>query len=275
MERVPAEHALIVRSALNSGATFDRVMRVEPTGSQYRVHGDFYRILARIRGRMLSSSATLPQVVAVVEGGSLASKPDELEARIDHNRQLTHEAGSAPQAGPASYEDMRDVILAELLDGVGVPLSAYERLRDERVAQAALAAGDALHRMADRNDDLHETLLLRERSWASQLEHRHDELLERLKDESAALPVIDELTAIIDHLRPALLLSPEAGLLDELIEALETAAGSDDLKGPIEQMLLKQLKALQSDDLASEGTWRRARDLIEHFEADSPMSRPN
>lgn len=40
-------------------------------------------------------------------------------------------------------------------------------------------------------------------------------------------------------------------------------------------MLLKQLKALQSYDLADEGPWKRAKDLIDHFEADSPMSRPN
>lgn len=276
MDQVHADHAPIVRSALNSGATFGRVTRVDPAGSHYRVHGDFYRVLAHIRGRLLGSAGLSPQMADPVEGGALAAKQAELETKIDDHRQLTHESGPVPQPAPVDIEDLRNVILVELLEGVGVPLSAYERLRDERVAQAALAAGDALHRMADRNDDLHETLHDRERRWADRLERRRDELIERLKDEPAALPVVDELTGAIDRLRPALLLSPEAGLLDELIEALETAAGSDNLKGPIEQMLLKQLKALQSDDdLASEGTWRRARDLIEHFEADSPMSRPN
>ena len=275
MDEVPANHSLIVRSALNSGATFDRVMRVEPTGSHYRIHGDFYRVLARIRGRLLGSAGRSPQVAASVEGGSLRLKPEELESGIDIHHQLTHEAGTAQAGSASSYQVVREEILADLLDGVGVPLSAYERLRDERVAQAALAAGDALHRMADRNDDLHETLHDRERRWADRLELRREELLERFRNEPAALPFVDELSASIDALRPALLLSPETGLLDELIEALETAAGSDDLKGPSEQMLLKQLKALQSHDLASEGPWRRARDLIEHFEADSPMSRPN
>src|SRR5690606_31664201 len=97
MGQVPAEHALVVRSALNSGATFDRVMRVDPTASHYRIHGDFYRVLARIRGRLLGSAGRSPQISSSVEGGSLASKPEKLETRIDPHHQLTHETGSLPQ----------------------------------------------------------------------------------------------------------------------------------------------------------------------------------
>jgi len=275
MDRVPERHALIVRSALNAGATFNRVMRTDPEGSQYRVHGDFYRVLAHLRGRLLGSAGAMPQMGTSVDGGALSSKPDELYVKNDYHRQITHEASTAPNGGTAFTEDMRDVILMELLDSVGIPLSAYERLRDERVAQAALAAGDALRRMAFRNDNLHQEFHQRERSWAHRLERKRGELLERFKNQRTALPLVNELSVTIDRLRPALLLSPESDLLDKLIEALETAAGSDDLQQPSEQMLLKQLKALQSYDLADEGPWKRAKDLIDHFEADSPMSRPN
>ena len=271
MDKVPADHVRIVRCALNSGTTFDRVERVGDTEA-YRIHGDFYRVLARIRGRMLASTALSPQIPAAsVDGGTLTSKVVQLQSEVNDYRRLTDQSRPSSDANV----ELREEILAELLDSIGVPLSAYERLRDERVAEAALAAGDALTRMADRHDDLHETLKHRERRWMDRLQLRREQLCERFEDEPSALPIIEELLVTINSLRPALLLSPEVGLLDELIEALETAAGSDDLQGASEQMLLKQLKALQSHDLASEGPWRRARDLIEHFEADSPMSRPN
>src|SRR5690606_1852551 len=90
MDRVPDHHALIVRSALNAGATFNRVMRIDPEGSQYRVHGDFYRVLAHLRGRLLGSAGAMPQMGTSVDGGALSSKPDELYVKNDYNSKITH-----------------------------------------------------------------------------------------------------------------------------------------------------------------------------------------
>jgi len=273
MDQVPDHHALIVRSALNAGATFNRVIRID--SNQYRVHGDFYRVLAHLRGRLLASAGAIPQVRSPVIGGALSSKPAELYERSDYQRQITHDASAAPNGSYAFSDDLRDEILAELLDSIGIPLSAYERLKDEHVAQAALAAGEALRRMAYRNENLHQEFYERERRWTERLEHKREELRERFGNQPTALSLVDELATTIDRLRPALLLSPEADLLDKLIEALEFAAGADNLQQPSEQMLLKQLKALQSFDLADEAPWKRAKDLIDHFEVASPRSRLN
>ena len=273
MDQVPDHHALIVRSALNAGATFNRVIRID--SNQYRVHGDFYRVLAHLRGRLLASAGAIPQVRSPVIGGALSSKPAELYERSDYQRQITHDASAAPNGSYAFSDDLRDEILAELLDSIGIPLSAYERLKDEHVAQAALAAGEALRRMAYRNENLHQEFYERERRWTERLEHKREELRERFGNQPTALSLVDELATTIDRLRPALLLSPEADLLDKLIEALEFAAGADNLQQPSEQMLLKQLKALQSFDLAEEAPWKRAKDLIDHFEVASPRSRLN
>ena len=273
MDQVPDHHALIVRSALNAGATFNRVIRID--SNQYRVHGDFYRVLAHLRGRLLASAGAIPQVRSPVIGGALSSKPAELYERSDYQRQITHDASAAPNGSYAFSDDLRDEILAELLDSIGIPLSAYDRLKDEHVAQAALAAGEALRRMAYRNENLHQEFYERERRWTERLEHKREELRERFGNQRTALSLVDELATTIDRLRPALLLSPEADLLDKLIEALEFAAGADNLQQPSEQMLLKQLKALQSFDLADEAPWKRAKDLIDHFEVASPRSRLN
>lgn len=273
MDQVPDHHALIVRSALNAGATFNRVIRID--SNQYRVHGDFYRVLAHLRGRLLASAGAIPQVRSPVIGGALSSKPAELYERSDYQRQITHDASAAPNGSYAFSDDLRDEILAELLDSIGIPLSAYDRLKDEHVAQAALAAGEALRRMAYRNENLHQEFYERERRWTERLEHKREELRERFGNQRTALSLVDELATTIDRLRPALLLSPEADLLDKLIEALEFAAGADNLQQPSEQMLLKELKALQSYDLADEAPWKRAKDLIDHFEVASPRSRLN
>jgi len=273
MDQVPDHHALIVRSALNAGATFNRVIRID--SNQYRVHGDFYRVLAHLRGRLLASAGAIPQVRSPVIGGALSSKPAELYERSDYQRQITHDASAAPNGSYAFSDDLRDEILAELLDSIGIPLSAYDRLKDEHVAQAALAAGEALRRMAYRNENLHQEFYERERRWTERLEHKREELRERFGNQPTALSLVDELATTIDRLRPALLLSPEADLLDKLIEALEFAAGADNLQQPSEQMLLKELKALQSYDLADEAPWKRAKDLIDHFEVASPRSRLN
>lgn len=277
LDEVPTDHVRIVRSALNAGSTFDRVQRAEGEGANYFVHGDFYRILARIRGRMLASVATPSRIgTDAVQGGLLSAKPAEIETQVDRRRQLADET-RAPARTPsfASDEAFRAEVLADLLDAIGVPISAYERLRENRVAKAAVAAGEALHRMANRNLHLRESLTLRESGWARHLERSRDEIANHYSDQPAALQVIEDVYSHLLELLPALLLSPEAGLLEELIDALESAAGSDDLQRTGEQMLLEQLRELQNSDLASEGSWKRARDLIEHFEADSPTARLN
>jgi len=277
MEAVPADQVGIVRSALNAGATFDRVQRADADGAHYFVHGDFYRILARIRGRMLASAAMPPRIAAAsAQGGLLSAKPVEIGTQVGRQQQLTDQT-RAPERAPsyATHEVLRNEMLADLLDAIGIPLPAYERLRDERVAKAAVAAGNALHRMADRNLYLRELLTLRKSGWARHLERTRDEIAARYGNQPAALQILEDVSDKVAELLPALLLSPEAGLLDELIDALETAAGSDGLQRTGEQMLLEQLRELQSWDLANEGSWKRARDLIEHFEADSPTARLN
>lgn len=276
MDEMPDEHAGIVRSALNAATTYARVKPGRDEGMHYLVHGDFYRILARIRGRMLSSASTSAArlTLASLDGGALGSKPVNLDTELNGRRQITDETHSSHEL-PVIDEGFRDEVLAELLDGLEVPFSAFERLADKQVAEAAVAAGHALLRMPDQYFDVRELVLLRNSSWKSRLDHIRDELVERYGEHPVALESIRKAAGSLSYLLPALLLSPEVGVVEELIGALEAAAGSDDLQRPGEEMLLKQLRELKSSNLASEGPWKSARVVIEHLEADSPPTRLN
>lgn len=269
-------HAAIVRSALNAATTYNRVKPASGEGMHYLVHGDFYRILARIRGRLLSSASLgAPRPAGgALDGGVLDSNPLEFQVHSNRHRQITDQRQSSPKQ-PVFDEAFRSEVLLEMLDGMGVPLSAYERLMDPQVAEAAVAAGHALIRMAEQYIDMRELLLLKDRGWRSGLERIRDDLLERFKEHPVAAEIIEKTATTMSELIPALLLSPEVGLVEELIDGLEAAAASDELQKPGEKMLLEQLRELQSADLASEAPWKRARVVIEHLEADSPPTRLN
>lgn len=276
IESIPADHERIVRTALNAGATFKRVERSDGDGMRYRVHGDFYRALVQIRGRLLSTSAAVQNHTAptpLIDGGPLRTAPTTVETRIIRDRQLPHEHRTEPLAD--KDDGWREEVLATLLDGLGVPQEAYTRLCDRRVAEAAVAAGRALYRMASDNLHLREALIERQRDWEVRLEDTRNGLLDQCAGQQARSAVVDETARLITELIPALLLSPEAGFLDELIEDLEEAAGADALEQPNEQNLLRQLRDLQALDLASEVPWKHARALIEHFETGSPTTRLN
>lgn len=267
---IPREHEQIVRTALNAGATFKRVERSDDRGLHYRIHGDFYRVLVNIRARLLSTTATLQNHAAaapLIDGGSLHPAMTTVEAPIARERQLPHE----PRNGTAKESDdaWREEVLVTLLDGLNLPLESYTRLAERKVAEAAVAAGRALYRMASDNLHLRKALIDRRRDWEARVENVRRRLLDECPGQPAKLAIVDETARSVADLIPALLLSPEAGFLDELIEHLEAAAGADALVQPAEQNLLMQLRDLQSFDLASETPWMHARVLIEHFETGS------
>ena len=268
MAEVPAGDMRIVRNVLNAGTTFDRVQRADGAGTNYFVHGDFYRILARIRGRMLASAAVTSRIAgSSVQGGLLSSKPAEIETLVDRRRQITDET----RAPAVSENQTRADLVAALLQALGVDTGIYRIISTEPVASAASAAGHALLRQIARNGELGEYLSLAKSSWLSALEQEARKLKERFGQELTGELELE----IKDHL-DALLLCPKSGVLDELIENLEDAAARDDGLRPAEQPLLDWLRQLQdalaSADLSEPADWRRVQTLIEYGQ--DPMPPP-
>lgn len=257
MSEVPSEHVRIVRNALNAGTTFDRVQRADDSGAHYFVHGDFYRVMARIRGRLVASAAMPARIAgSAIQGGRLSPKPVELE--MERHRHLTH----SPSEVHLSEDQIRAGIASKLLKAFDIDADTYHLIVKEPVASAALAAGHALFRQATPNTILGDYLNLVKTTRLSALEEES----RKLKDLYGEQPV-DELEREIKGHFHALLLCPKSGILDELIEPLEEAAARDDGLRPSEQPLLdwlRQLKVmLASADLSQPANWRRVQHLIE------------
>lgn len=267
MDEVPPDHLRTVRSALNAGATFQRVQRADGEGRHYFIHGDFYRVLARIRGRMLTSAAMTPRLGAPVEqGGRLRAQ----SVSLGREEALTRIANDAREP---SGLPLRDVVLGELLEATGLDVETYKRVTTEPAASAATAAGQALFRQALRNSDLQEYLKLAQTGLLRDVERAADDLRDHY-----AHDLVNEVEADIKGRVRMLILCPGTGVLKELIDGLQHSAGAPDGELlPAEQSLLDWLLKLQDAiygaNLGEPADWNRVQAVIELGEAQATAAR--
>jgi hypothetical protein len=262
---VEKEHKRTVRSALNAGATLERVQRAGEDPNHYLIHGDFYKTLARIRGRLLISAAPAYQA-----GGALQSEMPRIgiEARrpvhaIEHANGLN---------GALAVEHKKQRLLEELLEAIELSPEAYELVTTPHVSGAAIAAGTALRRQGPPHSRLGEYLRLKESAWRNALEQARHAIRAREGDDHSMVRLTDEVASDIAKILPALMLLPQSRVLSGLVQELESAASQDDL--PEEQQRLKDwLSQLQKDlrriDLSNEVGWHRAQHLIEFYSVDA------
>ena len=261
--QVESEHKRTVRSVLNAGATLERVRRGEDA-SHYHIHGDFYKTLARIRGRLLLSAAP-----AYAAGGVLQSEMQRvgMQARrptfaIEHGNGLLKSL---------SVGRDRQKLLEEMLEALELKPEAYEIVTAPHVSSAAIAAGMALRRQGPPHSRLGEYLRLKESAWRNALEQARHAIRGRVDDDLDAMRVVDDVASDIVKSIPALMLLPESHVVAGLLRELEIAA-QDDL--PEDQQRLKDwLSHLQKDlrriDLSKEAGWHRAQGLIEFYAVDA------
>jgi hypothetical protein len=261
LDEVDDEHKRSVRSALNAGATLERVQRVGDDARHYYIHGDFYKVLARLRGRLLISAATLP-----AHGGALRTASPRLVS--EPQRRLTHaiEHGGGVVA-PAAPEKSRRQMQRELLGAIGLPSDAYERIIDPHVASAAIAAGTALKRQGPPHSELGEYLRVRESAWRNALDQARHAMRARMDDDGSGARMVDDVADEILKSLPALMLLPQSGVIADLIEELETAAqdGISDEQQRLKDWLARLQKDLMAIDLGDEAGWNRAHGLIELY----------
>ena len=263
MDEVPSSDLRTVRSALNAGATFQRVQRASPDGQHYFVHGDFYRVLARIRGRMLSSVSSHPSISGPEQhGGALAAH----DARISQSRGYAQITDGTQFAGNdhthVPEPTLRDVILDDLLQAIDMDVETYQRVTSEPVATAAAAAGQALFRQSMRNRHLNEYLKLAQASLLSEVERAANDLREHYAHDA----VTEVETEIKGNIR-SLILCPQSSVLSDLIAQLRSAAAPDGSLGPGEQPLLDWLvrleKAMRVADLSEPAGWQQVQAMID------------
>ncbi len=272
----------VVRNALNAGASMEAVQRVN--NSHYYISRDFYKTLARIRGRFLVSAASealmlrdagnanTSTVTPLVTGnvrahrGSLADN----RGRLLEN----HHAGN----GRAEH-DLETYFRHELVKPLGVSAASLDHIWESEVAAEALAAANALKRQARQRSALNNELRLVESDSRRVLEQAQDILAAQYQGDRHTLSLLHDVAAEIDRRIPALMLLPEGGLIDRLIIALEEASGDNRLSDD-EHLLLSRLQKLKGDlevmRLNDSAAWKGITRQLDHLNepAPAPTHRP-
>jgi hypothetical protein len=274
----------VVRHALNAGASMEAVQRAN--NSHYFISRDFYKTLARIRAHFLVSAAPQALEIASPGGGPSAAggrlRPTPRPAittggasgSTGEPRRLLHRLAQAAPRGVASEAERREKIWGEMLGAMGLTLASASRLRHQAVREEAAAACRALDQLAASNRRLSAFLKELQESKSDALAQKYGELHRSLEGDEPRLKLLEEVAEELEATFKALLLLPEAGLLQELIDRLEEAAQADDGQAPGEQELLGLLRAVQSEikriDKARPEAWKTVIDMIQQRRSDPP-----
>lgn len=260
------------RSALNAGAVYERVQRVGDDPHHYYIHSDFYKTLIQIRGRLLVSGATAAAPAAIEyrqdaasprHGGDLTQTPRQISE--EPTRQITgpaaaiasHDpASSSPakppplpeRAAPAAQPDFGSEYWDRLVGAMGInPEVARLRLSNEDVVDASRHVWSALDEQAAMNAKLERFI----REHEQVLKARIAEVYSTLRREVANAPErqgeLDDADTDVENHFFALLMFPESGLVDHLIEGYEMAAAYDNGLRPEEQALKDGLVAINQE----------------------------
>lgn len=257
-----------VRNALNAGATMERVQRAGKDASHYFIHRDFYKTLARIRARtLLSASYAGPQLAPPAASGPALSG-----GKLDDGKPQLSYTGGAPEpvaaqpAAPRRYtteemDRLRSYYFGVLLESLDLEHSDVVNHLNSEAGEAAADAWKALQGQGENNAVLRNVL----QSYLKNQETRLAEGYRALAAEAGNDPVkeqlLAEMRAQVQDCRPMLMLLPQSGLIDNLIENLEAAAAPDNGQRPGEQALRDRLvrvrDTLRDAPVLDEAEWRQ------------------
>jgi hypothetical protein len=242
LAEVEQEHLRMVRNALNAGATLERVQRAGDDTKHYFIHGDFYRTLARIRGRLLMSAASLP-----AHGGALRSDAGMLP-RASERRALTHRpAEYAAETDSRRDADLGTLVMERLLHSIGIEPRAYELVLEGSIHDKAINAGKALDQLKDTHTRLGDQVRQLDRRLQAALDAEHKAIEDEVNPDDVQRQLLADIVQRIYSLLPALMLTPDGPFerkLGEMIGKLEEAAASDTGHRPEDHALAKSLRAL-------------------------------
>ena len=213
------------------------MQRAGEDANHYFIHGDFYKTLARIRGRLLISAAPAYQV-----GGTLDERRQSIGVASAHPA-----ISYAPERAGNGYADPIDfdgLVTARLLKSIGVEQADYDLLLEPDIHDPAINAGKALDQLRDTR--LGRELRQLERRLHVALEAEHKAIEASLQDD-VQRHVLVNVNPRIYSLLPALMLSrrgPFDRLLRDMIAKLEEAA-SDTGHRSEDHELLRGLRALK------------------------------
>jgi len=174
----------------------------------------------------------------------------------------------------SSDADLREAIWGELLGAIGLTLSSASRIAHGVVREQATAACRALDQLAQGKERLRGYLNELEDGKREALVAKYNDLRRSFAADEKRAKALDAVAEDLERTFKALLLLPEAGLLQELIERLEEAAQTDGGQAPGEQELLRLLRAVQAEigriDKSRPEAWKTVLDMIEDRRSEAP-----
>jgi hypothetical protein len=283
LDEVERNDKKVVRNALNAGATLQAVERAN--NNHYFISRDFYKTLARIRAHFLNSAG--PEALQIAAAGGGGSPPAQRLRQAPHvalpaapggsagepGRLMPRLAAAVPRKQPIDA-DLRQTIWVELLSAIGLTLASASRIAQGGVREQAAAACRALDQLAQGKERLRGYLSELEESKREALVQKYNELRDRFDGDEKRAKMLEEVAEDLERAFKALLLLPEAGLLQELIERLEEAAQSDGGQAPGEQELLCLLRAVQAEigriDKSRPEAWKTVLEMIQDRRSEAP-----
>jgi hypothetical protein len=267
LDEVERNDKKVVRNALNAGATLQAVERAN--NNHYFISRDFYKTLARIRAHFLISAGP-----AALRGAPPAALPGAAGGSAGEPRRLMPRLAAALPHKQSSDADLREAIWVELLGAIGLTLSSASRIAHGVVREQATAACRALDQLAQGKERLRGYLNELEDGKREALVAKYDDLRRSFAGDEKRAKALDAVAEDLERTFKALLLLPEAGLLQELIERLEEAAQTDGGQAPGEQELLRLLRAVQAEigriDKSRPEAWKTVLDMIEDRRSEAP-----
>jgi len=271
LNEVEPQHLRPVRNLLTAGSGLRVAARDRNNEAGYLVHADLYATLARIRARelaILSQRAPRPALwggrlgqPAIADGRADRQVPEERRQLADFSQR-----GRGPADGSAE-EALKREIWTEMLSVMGLDLAPAARLQHPNVREQATAAWYALDHLAQTNDRLRAFLKDAEDYKIGGVDQKYSDMRAKLADNPNGVALLDEVDGDLQSILRALLLLPEVGLLQELIDRLEEPAQRDDGQSPGEQELRDLLIAIRSEieriDKASPEAWKRVAHMIQ------------
>ncbi|MFZ4806346.1 MAG: hypothetical protein ACOYLQ_03745 [Hyphomicrobiaceae bacterium] len=272
-----AEGERVVRTALNAGAMYQRVQRVGEDAGHYYIHGDFYKVLVRLRARMLSSSSPRAAIASAAGRGTLAGGP--LSAgmvgsdRTPLDYRLTDQTSQQPAARhdePAAGVDWERHCRHALFSALGLSgETAAQRLNQPGVREAALAAWMQLNRLTQSSQLLRRFLDEHKATQEQRVSEVYSQLRSDANGRQDLVDTLDGLAHLIDRELHIIMLFPENGLIDYLIDEIEHAARSDNGLLPGEQELHDKLVDIRdrmgASDLGRPDTWQGVTEALRHM----------
>jgi hypothetical protein len=233
-------------NVLNTGATFKVVQRDPKTAERYYIHKDLYKTLARIRAREHMKGTGGLQIPGPARGanfgGALKEQHQAITSQVRvQTPSLTHQ--------DAGLERLKSEFRAAFLDAMELDEAAYAAVARPEFIGGAVAAGKSLEHLKENNSMLAKSLRWKEKEIRDALERTYKTLWSRQNDDANRIAALNAVNEEIEALVPALMLCPRGpyeGIVRNLIDQLQEAAGRDGGLDDEDQDLLERLRAHQS-----------------------------